>query len=356
MNIKVNKILIRSPNWVGDIVMATPAFRCIRRNFPSSTISIILRPYARLILEGSPWFNHYIDLDTDCSPFGKGVRKYWAVVSKLRQERYDMGIIFPNSFSSGLMFWLAGVKRRIGYIRDARGWLLTDGLKRLKNNSKFVPTYMADYYLKLCYHIGCEEESNQLELFISKEDEKRVGEILHRRNIQPKRHTILINPGAAYGSSKSWTVEGFARTIDMLNVRFDCNVILISGPRDIELADDIEKASIKTVYNLANENITLDLLKPLVKKSSLLITVDSGPRHLAVAFKTPTVVLIGPTDERYTRTKWERGRVIKEEAGCSPCHKKICPADHRCMERISPERVVEACEEVLNMGHLGVEV
>lgn len=333
--------------------MATPAFRCIRKNSPGSTISIILRPYVRLILEGSPWFDHYIECDTDFSPFGKGFRKYWSIVNKLREERYDIGLIFPNSFSSGMLFWLGGVKRRIGYIRDARGWLLTDGLKRLRNNGKFEPTYMADYYLKLCYHIGCEHESNQLELFISKENEKRIAEILYRHNIQPKRETILINPGTAYGSSKCWTVEGFARTIDMLKERFDCNVILISGPREIELANNIEKASIKKVYNLANENITLDLLKPLVKKSSLLITVDSGPRHLAVAFKTPTVVLMGPTDERYTRTKWEIGRVIKGEAGCAPCHKKICPTDHRCMEGISPERVVEACEEVLNMSRIG---
>jgi len=346
--IKAEKILIRSPNWVGDVVMATPAFRCIREHFPDARISILLKPYVKLILKDSPWFDDIIEYTNDIQLIGKGCIKYWSLSKKLQRERFDSGFIFPNSFSTALMFRLAHVKKRIGYLRDARGWLLTDGLKRKMENGKFVPTYMADYYLELCYLAGCNKSPNNLELFFSKDDEDRLDAILSKHNIPEKEHTILINPGAAYGSSKCWTANGFAETADKLNNKFDCNVIIVSGKKEAELAADIEKTAKTKIYNIADDNVTLDLLKPLIKKCSLLLTVDSGPRHFAVAFKTPTVVLMGPTDPRYTQTDRENGIVVRNEMECGPCHKKICPVDHKCMESISPQQVFDACEKVLN--------
>ncbi len=327
--------------------MATPAFRCIREQFPNAKITIVLKPYVKLILKDAPWFDDFVEYGSNLKPVGKGCVKYWRMLNKLRREEYDLGFIFPNSFSSAFMFRFAGVKKRLGYLRDSRGWLLTDGLPRKKENGKFIPTYMADYYLELCYLAGCEKSSNQLELFSSRKDEERLNSILSKYNIPNKKYTILINPGAAYGSSKCWTIKGFAETVDALNSKFNCNVILVSGKNEIYLADEIEKASTSSLYNLANDNITLDLLKPLIKKSSLLLTVDSGPRHFAVAFKVPTVVLMGPTDLRYTETKQETGIVIRNDLECSPCHKKTCPTDHKCMEAISSQKVVEACGNIL---------
>lgn len=345
--IKADKILIRAPNWVGDVVMATPAFRCIRKNFPSSEISVLLKPYVNLILQDSPWFDHYIGYKDKIGLSVKGYSGYRKLTRHLKNEKYDVGFIFPNSFSSAFMFWLAGVKKRIGYLRDARGLFLTDGVKRETENGKFKPTYMADYYLKLCYLAGCAKESNNLELFYSKDCETRIEKILDKYNILNSKPLILINPGAAYGSSKCWHKDGFAEVIDMINKNFDCHTIIVSGPNEADLANDIEIASKSAVYNFSKENITLDLLKPLIKRSALLLTVDSGPRHFAVAFNIPTVVLMGPTDPRYTKTDWEKGEVIQEIVECGPCHKKICPTDHKCMNQISSQKVFAACEKFL---------
>ncbi|MGR3177694.1 MAG: lipopolysaccharide heptosyltransferase II [Candidatus Anammoxibacter sp.] len=345
--IKADKILIRLPNWVGDVVMATAAFRCIRDNFPSAKISVICKPYVKLILKDSPWFDEFIEYEDNLDVTIKGYGSYKNLTKRLRKEEYDLGFIFPNSFSSALMFWFAGVKRRIGYARDARGILLTDGLKRPMENGKFKPGYMADYYLELCYIAGCKKESSRPELFFSKECKSKLEQVLSKCGIPDKKQTILVNPGAAYGSSKCWTISGFAEVVDLLNRRFDCNILLISGPGETELSNDIKMACATNVYNLTNNDIPLDLLKPLIKKSSLLLTVDSGPRHFAVALGTPTVVLTGPTDLRYTETAWESGRVICNDVECGPCHKKTCPTDHKCMEGISSQRVVEACEDIL---------
>ena len=345
--IKADKILIRAPNWVGDVVMATPAFRCIRKNYPSSKITILLKPYVNLILQNSPWFDQYIEYKDKIGLSARRYSGYRKLTKHLKNEKYDLGFVFPNSFSSAFMFWLAGVKRRIGYLRDARGFFLTDGIKREMENGKFKPTYMGDYYLKLCYLAGCAKESNNVELFYSKDCETRLEKILDKYNILNSKPLILINPGAAYGSSKCWNQYGFAEVIDLINKHFDCHTIIVSGPDEADLANDIEMTSKSKIYNFSKEDITLDLLKPLIKRSSLLLTVDSGPRHFAVAFKIPTVVLMGPTDPRYTKTDLEKGEVIQEKVECGPCHKKICPTDHKCMNQITSQKVFAVCEKFL---------
>ena len=341
--IEAKKILVRAPNWVGDVVMATPAFRCIRENFADSHITLLIKKDLRGIIDGSSWFNEVIEFE----PGRKSTKAFLRLIYKLRQERFDMGFLFPNSFSSALTVWLGGVSRRIGYRRDARSFLLTDGIERLSENGKFLPTYMGDYYLKLCTQPGCKIGSKKLELFISGECEDSANELIEKHNIN-KKPFILISPGSSYGSAKLWTADGFARTADLLRETVDCNVVLTSGPGETELADEIEGLSKKGLINLSRASISLDVFKAIVKRCMLLITLDSGPRHFAVALNRPVVVLMGSNDPRYAESEYEIGKVIREDVDCSPCQLKICPTDRRCMIRISPEKVVKTCIEVLN--------
>ena len=358
--IKAKKIFVRSPNWVGDVVMATPAFKCIRENYADAHITLLIKGNLRGIIDNAPWFDDIIELvpkvkkskNDDLAArkvFGKSTNEYLRLIYKLRMERFDLGFLFPNSFSSACMIWLAGAVRRVGYKRDARSFFLTDGIERLTEDGKFKPTYMADYYLKLCTQVGCNIASTKLELFISGECEDKANALLQKYNID-KKPFILINPGASYGSSKCWSAEGFARTADLLNEVSGFSIVLVCGPSETKLADDIENLAEKSLVNLSKESVPLDILKALVKKCSLLVTVDSGPRHFAVAFKRPVVVLMGPTDPRYTETEYEVGRVIREDVDCSPCHIKTCPTDHRCMTMISPENVVQACMDLIRIA------
>ena len=340
-----NKIIIRSPNWVGDVVMATTAFRCIRENFPNAKITIALKSYIQKLIEGTPWFDELLILDSKDQP-PRGTQ-YISIINQIRSKGYDLGFIFPNSFSSALLFWLGGVKRRIGYKRDARSWLLTDGINRLYENGRFRPIYMGDYYLRLCTAVGCEVRSKDLELFITEEGQRRADEIFEKYNLNNSHPLILLNPGAAYGSSKCWTAEGFAKTADLLSKQLDCNIAIVCAPHEMKLAADIERAAKSKLINLANQIISLDVLKALIKRCALLITVDSGPRHIAVAFKRPVVTLMGPNDPRYTESPAEIGQVIRAAVDCLACHLKVCPKDHRCMTQIKPEMVARAGLDLL---------
>ncbi|MDN3515693.1 MAG: lipopolysaccharide heptosyltransferase II [Candidatus Brocadia sp.] len=350
----ISKIILRSPNWVGDVVMATPAFRCIRENFPHAEITIALKSYVEKLIEDAPWFDKVLILDSN--PHGKHAGpgnlhskrpQFLSLVNQIRSEGYDLGFLFPNSFSAALLFWLGGVKRRVGYKRDARSWLLTDGINRLSENGRFRPTYMGDYYLRLCTAVGCEVRSKDLELFITEEGRRRADRIFEDYHLNNGHPLVLLNPGAAYGSSKCWTSEGFATTADIIRKQMDCNIAIVCAPREIQLATDIEQAAKSKLINLANQIISLDVLKALIKRCSLLITVDSGPRHIAVAFQRPVVTLMGPNDPRYTESPAEIGQVIRADADCLACHLKVCPKDHRCMTQIKPERVARAGLDLL---------
>ncbi|MBI5307054.1 MAG: glycosyltransferase family 9 protein, partial [Planctomycetes bacterium] len=321
------------------VVMATPAFRCIRESFPVAKITVALKPYVVKVIEGSPWFDEMLLLDNNTpSP---------AVIKQIRSKKYDLGFLFPNSFSSALTFWLGGVKRRVGYKRDARSWFLTNSVPRLSEHGRFLPTYMGDYYLRLCAEMGCKPRSKELELFVSPEAQQRVEKIFERHHLNNRLPLILINPGAAYGSSKCWTAEGFAGTADLIREQVECNIAVTCAPHEQKLATDIVSKTRSRVINLASDIGSLGVLKALVKRCALLITVDSGPRHIAVAFKRPVVTLMGPNDPRYTESPAEIGQVIRANVDCLACHLKACPKDHRCMTQIKPERVAQAGLELL---------
>ncbi len=206
---------------------------------------------------------------------------------------------------------------------------------------------MGDYYLRLCTAVGCEVRSKDLELFITENGRRRVDEIFEKYHLNSGHRLILLNPGAAYGSSKCWTAEGFARTVDIISGQLDCTIAIVCAPHEKKLAMDIEQAAKSKLINLANQIISLDVLNALIKRCALLITVDSGPRHIAVAFKRPVVTLMGPNDPRYTDTPAEVGQVIRADVDCLACHLKACPKDHRCMTQIKPERVAAACLDLL---------
>lgn len=328
--------------------MATPAFRCIRENFPNAKITIALKSYVLKLIEGAPWFDEVLVLDSN-NQYSKSTQIF-SLVKQIRFRKYDLGFLFPNSFSSALVFWLGGVKWRVGYKRDGRSWLLTDRINRFYENGRFRPTYMVDYYLRLCTEMGCEVHSKELELFINKESQRRVDEIFKDCKLNNGLPLILLNPGAAYGSSKCWTAEGFARTADLIKQQLECNIAIVCAPHEIQLARDIEHAAKSRLINLANQIVSLDILKAFIKRCALLVTVDSGPRHIAVAFKRPVVTLMGPNDPRYTESPSEIGQIIRADVDCLACHLKVCPKDHRCMIQIKPEQVAMAGFELIQKG------
>lgn len=335
-------VVVFCPNWVGDLVMATPAFACLRTGLPDAVIAGVVRPYARGVAEDAPWFDRLIE-SRDKS--GAGFRR---LTAELRRMRPDLAVLMPNSFRAALTARLGGARRVVGYRRGGRSWLLTGGPAPRRASGRIVPVPMVDYYLEICRWLGLATPSDpRPELFMSRSRRREAERLLRSAGVTPAETVIGINPGARFGSSKCWPPGHFARLAERLARRWPCRIALFVGPGEEEIARRIVAECRAPLWDTSGLGVDLGLLKPLIARCQLLVTNDTGPRHYAVAFNVPTVVIMGPTDPRYTQANLERTVVLRRELPCSPCHLKRCPTDHACMAGITPEEVFAACERLL---------
>src|SRR5690606_18391993 len=339
----VKSLVVRCPNWVGDIVMATPVFECLRSNFPDAVITACVRPYARGILEDAHWFDHIVPCQDKTL---KGLQQLRRDLQAIRPEA---GILLTNTTHSWLSFKFAGVPDIYGYRRNLRKYFLTDGPEPLREGGKYKPIPMQTYYLELCRYLGLTTPDNpHCRLHIGEEVGQRGRDNLERWGISAQDTVIGLNPGASFGSSKCWPVEHFAALAELLQDTWRCKILLLVGPGEEAIAEGIVAASRAQIINTAGERINLADLKPLVQRCDLLITNDTGPRHYAVSFDVPHIVLMGPTNGYWPASNLELCRVLQLDLPCIPCHKKVCPLQHHaCMRDMTPDMVLQAARDML---------
>jgi len=339
----VKSLVVRCPNWVGDIVMATPVFECLRSNFPDAVITACIRPYARGILQDAPWFDHIVPCQDKNL---KGLRQLRAALQPLKP---DAGILLTNTTHSFLSFKFAGVPNIYGYRRNLRKYFLADGPEPQREGGKYKPLPMQEYYLELCRYLGLAlPDKPHCRLHLSAALNESGLARLQRWGVAEGDMVVGLNPGASFGSSKCWPAEYFARLAELLQETLHCKVLLLVGPGEEGIAQRIVEASRATIINTGTERVDLADLKPLIKRCDLLITNDTGPRHYAAAFEVPHIVLMGPTNALYTASNLENSRVLQRDLPCVPCHKKICPLRHHaCMREITPETVMKEVQAML---------
>ena len=339
---QTNTVLVFCPNWVGDVVMATPVFKCLRQNYPDARIIGLIRGYAKGVVEDAPWFDQLIEMND------KTWRGFVRLVFQIRRLKGQIAVVLPHTFRSALLARLGGARRIYGYRRNGRSTLITDGPRPLRDGGRIRPVPMVDYYLEICRRLQLTiDRDTKPRLFIARSLQKKGNQLLERYGIGPDDMVIGLNPGAQYGASKCWPPEHFARLAELLEQRWNCRLLLFIGPGEESIGDEIVQLSRTAIINTGPDQVDLALLKPLIQRCRLLVTNDTGPRHYAVAFDIPVVVIMGPTDPRYTHANLEKTRVLRQELDCSPCHLKECPLEHDCMRDITPQDVLQAAEELV---------
>jgi heptosyltransferase-2 len=207
---------------------------------------------------------------------------------------------------------------------------------------------MTEYYLDICRWLGLNvSEKVWPKLFIGKQVLERAESLFQKHGIRDNDLVIGLNPGASFGSSKCWPAEYFAELAELCEKELGAKTMLLAGPGEEGIVKAILKKSRAKIIDTHNDGVDLELLKPLVGRCNLLITNDTGPRHYAVALDVPVVVIMGPTDPRYTASNLDHTVVIRKEMDCSPCHKKTCPREHQCMTEITPTEVFTAAKNLL---------
>jgi heptosyltransferase-2 len=329
---------------MGDAILCTPALRAVRQYFNTGRISFLARPSIRETLSPCPFTDEWIDLSGD-NPL--------AVARQLSKHTFTHALLFKNSFGSALATCLAGVPSRIGYRREGRGFLLTERLSPVRSpGGGYAPVSMVDYYLAIASRLGADTTNRDLELHVDphavETARTKVPEVF-----ETDRPVVILVPGGAFGPSKCWPSENFAQTADWLIDNYGAAVVLSVSSSDFErqIAKDIDDASRHSLINLAERPVDIGQLKALFSRASLVISNDTGPRHIAIALQRKVITLFGPNDPAWTDTGYRNEVQIVSQAPCAPCQKPKCrKKDQVCMRDITPAQVCEAARSLLHTG------
>ncbi len=344
------RLLVVMPSWLGDTVMATPTLHALRQVYPSAQITALIRSNIRPILDGCPWVDRVVTIRPGRRGRQNGRRSGMvSVARRLATGGFDTAVLLPNSFRAALLARMAGIPRRVGYDRDGRGFLLTDRLLPRRDKGGFVPVSTRDYYLGIARYLGAVNPDPAMRLFTRSQHERRLGELLEEAGCPwpPSRPLVLICPGANYGDAKIWYPDRYAQVADRCVRELDAVVAVAGAPGERAIIDHVLAAAQVPMIDLQRLGVDLNLLKCVVRRSSVVVTNDTGPRHMAAALGVPVVAIFGPTDPAWTRIDFASERQVSVDVFCGPCQKKRCPLDHRCMTQISAEMVFDKAAQLI---------
>jgi heptosyltransferase-2 len=330
----VRRILVRATNWVGDVVMSLPALEVVRENFPISSITVLARPWVVPLFKDHPAVDAII-------PFRKG-QGYFAycgemarVIKLIRNEGFELAILFQNAFEAALLAYLGGITFRVGYCGDGRGFLLTH---RIVRDEEVLKIHQVEYYMALLQAMGWSGTSRDPSLYAAQEDMEKAESLLHSRSIMEGDFVIGLSPGALFGDAKRWPADRFARIGDWAAEKWGARVLVLGSGNETDICEVLSGSMAHRSYNLCGRT-SLGEAIGLISRCNFFVTNDSGLMHVAASLGVPTVAIFGSTDPIATGPRGPKTRIVKHEIECAPCLKPECPTDFRCMLSIEPEEV-----------------
>ncbi|MCK4846183.1 MAG: lipopolysaccharide heptosyltransferase I [Deltaproteobacteria bacterium] len=345
------KILIIKLSSIGDVVHTLPALGVLRRAFPEAKIDWLVEEAASTLLKDHPMVDELIVVRRRSwlKDIFRGFGGNWRIAQRLKASHYDMVIDFQGLFKSAIWVYLSKGKRRIGFAGGRE-------MSSLPLNDKLPPydkeMHAVDRYLKLArYAAGVEVEADaegveeDFPVHIAKEDEERVGRLLAESGIAEGDAFFVVSTHARW-VTKLWSEANFAELIGKISRRYKIRPVIIGSKDEVDKARRIAEEAAGDVVDLAGRTNLRELMA-LLKRADFLITLDSGPMHMAAAVGTLVFAIFGPTAPWRTGPYGKDNVVLRrEELECSPCFSREC-RDIKCMELITPEEVLKHVEELM---------
>jgi len=331
-------LVVRAPNWVGDLVMATPMLEALCRSPRYERVDVLLRAHLAPLLADAPWADRVVTVS------GSSAER--ALIAQLGP---DAILLLSNSFGAAWRAFRAGIPVRMGSALSGRRLLLTHSIVPPSLGGRRVPIPTAHLLRDLTALAGVDTPELAPRLWVRDELRAVVRDELEVAGLGAGEDYIFCCPGAAFGAAKLWPPAHFARTLDALHAETGARAVLGGGPGEETLMDAVVELCEHDAISLAHHPRDLERLKAQVAGSRLLLVGDSGPRWVAAAFDVPCVSIMGPNFPELTATALERCRVVRLDGlECSPCIERTCPLEHhRCMRDLPPERAIAAARELL---------
>jgi len=329
---KVKKILIRGANWIGDSVISIPAIKAVRQNNPDAFIGLVVRKLAAELLKALPYIDRiYIEGVDD---------------KDIIKEKFELGLLFTNSFSSAFKFWRWGVKERIGYSAEYRGVFLTKKVPFLGNPRS---VHLLEEYFQILKTAGMNVSEKIPEFFIPEHSRLKAERVLKNSGFKNVSFITGVCPGASYGPAKVWPKERYLNVINRLMEEKNSHILVFGGPKELDIVNFLLKNAMysdKIASGPADDILTS---AALIQKCGVFITNDTGPMHLAAALGVPTIALFGSTNPGWTGPLGVKTNLISKQLRCSPCYDRECKKNknkYDCLIKITEEDVFNGIKEL----------
>ncbi len=313
-------LVVRSPNWLGDAIMALPAVRNLKTLLAGGTLTVATPEKLAALWQACPFVDQVIALDQP--------KSIGAVAAKLRDGNFAAAVLLPNSLRAALEAWRAGIPQRIGYARGGRGLFLTRTLPVPPRDPARL--HQKFYYLDLATTLGAPNDASLPDLRMP--------------SVAPaERPVAALCPGAEYGPAKRWPIENFVAVGKAL-AELGFKLVILGAPNDKPLATQLAE-QLPGARNLAGETTLAQFMAELAT-AKLVVSNDSGAMHLASALGGRTVAIFGSTEPALTGPLGPRTAILRHHVPCSPCFLRECPLDFACMTSITPPMVIAALEKL----------
>jgi heptosyltransferase-2 len=335
---------ILMPNWIGDVVMATPAIRAVKERWPCARLVGIVRPYVQDVLAGLPWFDELLPVNR----LGKSPVELWKLARELRRRKVDTFLSLRRSMPAFALARLSMARYRIGYGAGIFTWMLTASVRPPKDKNGKIAWSTCELYQHVVEAAGCVVTSKRLELATTPADESAADAAWDRLRLPAASNVVVLNAGSATSPARVWPEEHYAALAKRVVKELNAAVLIHCGPKERDAAASlVTRVGLPEVKSLGEiVGLPIGLSKAILRRARLLVTSDSGPRHLAAAFQTPTVVLAGPLDPAANGNGNPYESAIWTKPECAPCNQSHCPLDHHCCMRELPvEQVLQAIKQ-----------
>lgn len=335
---KRSTIVIRLPNWVGDIVMVTPSLRNLKNTYPDKQFIATGRANCFDVLRSNQIFDDFVIKPSKQA----GMGAYLNYIQELHRYNHAASLLYTNSFSTAWDFFLARFPIRMGYKNEMREFVLTHSLVKEK-------VAMDQYYAKLTKAFGGEITAKNLEINFDEQSIRIFNIVEKKYQIKPDDIIIGLNPGAGFGETRKWLKHHFVALAKLIDHSFpNIKFFIFGGPGDEERADFISKEIGDKAINLSRESLGLHNIKPFFDRMQLFVTGDSGLRWYSLSMNKPTIVLFGSSDPNLTHCFLDNFYPVRNKVHCSPCKNRICPTDFACMKDLMPDKVLNLIKELKN--------
>jgi len=344
----ISRILLLQLGDIGDVVLATPALRALKENYPDCEIHVLIRSFAEGLIEDSPWVDGVISVNKNKKGLRREIAYQKELIAELRRRRFELALDFRIGTRGAILSFLSGARSRLGRYR-ADGTLWRNRLfTHLLSPEIDLYQYAAEYTLSMLAPFDLTVTDITPQLTVTKEKDEIGAAILRSEEVHLDKPVVALHPFSRW-RYKELATEKYIDLVNHMCKGFNGSVVLTGSPDQREMVEEIVRGCKANAHNLAGKT-NIGELMAVLKRCDLFIGIDSAALHIAAAVDTPTISIFGPSSPINWAPRGRQHCVLTKDFPCLPCRQKGCNNSEvsRCLDELTVEEVIPVISEKLS--------